>query len=170
MKRGESMIQVAILRVVVVLAMILVAVVAGAEAQVRVDIGIQLPAPPTFIVVPGMPVYYAPSAPANVFFYGHQYWAFQGGGWYVGQSWNGPWAVIEPGRVPAPILQVPVGYYRVPPAHWREWRRDAPPRWDGHYGHEWHEEAHERDWREREDRWARQGRGCPPGLAKQGRC
>src|SRR5437667_12828278 len=87
----------------------------GAE-QVRVDIGIQLPAPPAFVVIPGMPVYYAPSTPANVFFYGHQYWAFQSGGWYFGQSWNGPWAVVEPARVPAPILQVPVRYYRVPPA------------------------------------------------------
>ena len=49
---------------------------------------------------------------------GPQYWAFEGGGWYVGPSWNGPWAVVGPAYVPAPILQVPVGYYRVPPAHW----------------------------------------------------
>ena len=141
------------------------------HAQVRVDIGIQLPAPPPFVVIPGMPVYHAPSTPANVFFYGHQYWAFQNGGWYVGSSWNGPWAGIPPMRVPAPILQVPVHYYRVPPAGWREYRRDAPPRWEEHYGREWREEAHERDWREREERWARHdSKGCPPGLAKQGRC
>ena len=144
------------------------------HAQVRVDIGIQLPAPPPFVVIPGLPVYHAPSAPANVFFYGHQYWAFQGGGWYFGQSWNGPWAIVEPARVPAPILQVPVRYYPAPPAEWKEWRRDAPPRWEQHYGRDWHEEAHEREWREREDRWAqhggKEGKGCPPGLAKQGRC
>jgi hypothetical protein len=167
------MIRVAI-RVVVVLAAIVITTVAGAQAQVRVDIGIHLPAPPAFVVIPGMPVYYAPRTPENVFFYGHQYWAFQGGGWYLGQSWNGPWAVVEPARVPAPILQVPVRYYRVPPAGWKEWRRDAPPRWEEHYGREWREEAHERDWREREDRWARhegkESKGCPPGLAKQGRC
>jgi len=174
------MIRVAILRVIVVLATILVTTVAGVQAQVRVDIGIHLPAPPAFVVIPGMPVYYAPQTPENVFFYGHQYWAFQGGGWYFGQSWNGPWAVVEPARVPAPILQVPVRYYRVPPAGWKAWRRDAPPHWEEHYGREWQEDAHERDWREREDRWARQegheghegkaGKGCPPGLAKQGRC
>src|SRR5439155_21721543 len=87
------MTRVTILRTVVVLAAIFMAGVAGVQAQVRVDIGIQLPAPPAFVVIPGMPVYYAPSAPANVFLYGHQYWAFQGGGWYFGQSWNGPWAV-----------------------------------------------------------------------------
>jgi hypothetical protein len=171
-QRGAfCMIRVAILRAIVVLSAILVTTVAGVQAQVRVDIGIHLPAPPAFVVIPGMPVYYAPQTPENVFFYGHHYWAFQGGGWYFGQSWNGPWAVVEPARVPAPILQVPVRYYRVPPAGWKPWRRDAPPRWEEHYGREWREEAHERDWREREDRWARhEGKGCPPGLAKQGRC
>ena len=63
---------------------------ARVHAQVRVDIGIHLPAPPPFVVIPGLPVYYASSTPANVFFYGHQYWAFQSGEWYVGSSWNGP--------------------------------------------------------------------------------
>ena len=166
------MTRLAIVRVIVVLAAILVAAVAvPVQAQVRVDIGIQLPGPPALVIIPGTPAYYAPSTPANVFFYAHQYWAFVAGGWYIGPTWNGPWAVVEPVYVPAPILQIPVGYYRVPAAHWGEGRHDAPPRWEGHYGREWHEEAHERNWREREDRWARgEGRGCPPGLAKQGRC
>jgi hypothetical protein len=58
-----------------------------------------------------------------------------------------------------------------PPAEWREYRREAPPRWKEHYGREWREEAHERDWREGEERWARHdGKSCPPGLAKKGRC
>ena len=52
-----------------------------AAGEVRVDIGIQLPGPPALVVIPGAPVYYAPRAPANVFFYGHQYWVFHGGGW-----------------------------------------------------------------------------------------
>ncbi len=61
--------------------------------------------------------------------------------------------------------------YPVPPPPWTGWRREAPPQWEPHYGREWHEEAHERNWREREERWGRgEGRGCPPGLAKQGRC
>src|SRR3989441_2653722 len=66
-----------------------------AEAQVHVDIGINLPGPPALVVVPGTPVYYAPRAPANVFFYAHQYWVFGDGGWYVGPTWSGPWAVVE---------------------------------------------------------------------------
>ena len=124
----------------------------------------------TVIVIPGTPVYYAPSAPANVFFYAHEYWIFTGDGWYVGPTWNGPWAVVEPVYVPAPILQVPVRYYPVPPPDWRGRRRDGP-QWESHYGREWREEAHERNWREREQPWHRgEGKGGPPGLVKQGRC
>jgi hypothetical protein len=53
---------------------------------------------------------------------------------------------------------VPVRYYPVPPGHWRAWRRDAPPRWESQYGRSWREEAHERSWREREERWQHGGR------------
>ncbi len=158
----------------IVLGIMLIAVGAtAAHAQVRVgiDIGIHLPGPPSLVVVPGAPVYYAPGPPANLFFYANQYWAFASGVWYSGPTWNGPWVVVQPAYVPAPILRVPVRYYRVPPSHWKAWRPDAPPHWDQPYGHEWHEEAHERSWREREERWSHgQGKGCPPGLARQGRC
>jgi hypothetical protein len=158
-----------------VLAMVLVAAVAAvgapAQAQVHVNIGIQLPGPPTLVVIPGTPVYYAPAAPANVFFYGNQYWIFVNGAWYVGPTWNGPWAFVEPVYVPVPILRVPVRFYPAPPPQWRGWAREAPPPWERHFGREWREEAHERAWREREEHWPHaQGRGCPPGLAKQGRC
>jgi hypothetical protein len=78
------------------------------------------------IVVPGVPVYYARSAPANVFFYADDYWAFHDGGWYVSPTWNGPWTVVASVHVPVPILRIPVGYYSVRPSHWKSWRRDAP--------------------------------------------
>ncbi len=154
-------------------AFLMAALAMPAHAQVRVgvNIGINLPGPPAFVVVPGTPVYYAPQAPANVFFYANQYWVLVNGAWYVGPIWNGPWAVVPPAYVPAPILYVPVRYYRVPPPAWRGWRREAPPRWESRYGRDWREEVHERNWREREDHAVRAGgRGCPPGLAKQGRC
>ena len=153
-------------------ALLVAAVAAPAPAQVRVgvDIGIRLPGPPALVVVPGGPVYYAPRAPANIFFYSHNYWVFTDGGWYVGPTWNGPWSVVEPAYVPRPILQVPVRYYHAPPPPWKHWQREGPPRWDPPYGRAWREEARERDWREREERWGREGKGCPPGLARQGRC
>ena len=157
------------MRGIVLGALILGAMAAPVRAQVHVDIGIHLPGPPAFVVIPETPVYYAPRAPANIFLYGHQYWAFANGGWYVGPTWNGPWAGVEPPYVPVPILKVPVRYYRVPPPHWKGWRREGPPEWGPVYGREWREESRERSWREREEQWGK-GKGCPPGLAKQGRC
>jgi hypothetical protein len=145
------------MRRLVLAVVIVLALAAPALAQVHVDVGIRLPGPPALAVIPGAPVYYAPRAPANIFFYGHQYWLFHGNGWYAGPSWNGPWAFVDPIYLPAPILRVPVRYYHVPPPAWRGWHREAPPRWDGHWGRSWHEAAHERSWREHEERWKGQG-------------
>jgi hypothetical protein len=39
--------------------------------------------------------------------------------------------------VPLYVLRVPVRYYRQPPAYFRGWRSDAPPRWDEHWGNSW---------------------------------
>jgi len=126
-----------------------------ADAQVHVDIGIHLPAPPHLVVVPGAPaVRYAPAAPANFFFYGGQYWVFNDGGWHVGRRHDGPWIHVAPQFVPRPVLMVPVRYYHVPPGHWKQWQRQAPPRWEHEWGNEW---AHKRAWkghgrdRDRED-------------------
>ena len=65
----------AAVKVIFLLVALLVAAVAvPVHAQVRVEIGIHLPAPPALVVIPGTPVYSAPRAPANVFFYAHEYW------------------------------------------------------------------------------------------------
>ena len=133
--------------------LIAVAVAAPAHAQVQVNVGISLPGPPTLAVIPSAPVYYAPRAPANVFFYANQYWLFHANGWHAGPTWNGPWVAVDPVYVPVPVLRVPVRYYAVRPGHWKGWRVESPPRWDAHWGREWREAAHERDWREREERW-----------------
>ncbi len=133
------------------------AVPVHAQVRVGIDIGIQLPGPPALVPIPGIPVYYAPRAPANVFFYAGQYWAFANSGWFVGPTWNGPWGVVAPVYVPAPLLGVPVRYYAAPPPQWKQWHRDAPPHWDAHHGREWREEPHERNWREQEQHWDRGG-------------
>lgn len=91
----------------VLVAVLALAVTEPVHAQVGVNIGIRLPGRPTLTVIPGAPVYYAPRDSENIFFYAHQYWLFAGGGWYVGHSWNGPWAGVAPARVPAPLLGVP---------------------------------------------------------------
>ena len=125
------------------------AAVAPAAAQVHIDIGIHLPAPPRLVVVPEVrAVQYVPAAPANLFFYGNQYWAFSNGGWYVSRGYNGPWVVVAPHVVPRPVLLVPVQYYRVPPGHWKKWQAKHPPQWGHEWGPEW---AGKRKWKDRDD-------------------
>jgi hypothetical protein len=141
------------MRRLVLAALMVGAVAAPVHAQVQVNVGITLPGPPALAVIPGAAVYYAPRAPANVFFYGHQYWLFHGNAWHFGPSWNGPWVVAEPIHVPVPILRVPVRYYHVRPVHWKHWHHDGPPRWEPHWGRDWREASNERDWREREEWW-----------------
>lgn len=93
----------------------------------NLTVGINIGSPPQFAVVPGTPVYYAPSVPYNYFFYGGQYYLFHNEVWFSAAYYNGPWTVIALERVPQPILVVPVNYYRVPPGHWKT--RSGPPPW-----------------------------------------
>ncbi|MFZ3086557.1 MAG: hypothetical protein WA123_00665 [Methylotenera sp.] len=120
----------------------------------HVSIGINFPAYPELVVVPGYPVYYAPRLQANLFFYDGMYWVYQDDYWYASSWYNGPWWLVEPEYVPVFILRVPVRYYLRPPVYFHGWRRDAPPRWGDHWGHDW--DQHRSGW----DRWDR--RSAPP--------
>ena len=73
--------------------------------------------PPRVVVVPGSPVYYAPDASVNLFVYGGRYYTFHEGAWFVGPKHSGPWTFIAVERVPAPVVAVPVKYYRLAPGH-----------------------------------------------------
>ncbi|MGA7180514.1 MAG: hypothetical protein WBX11_13130 [Thiobacillaceae bacterium] len=119
-------------------------------------IGINLPAYPELDAVPGYPVYYAPQVDANYFFYDGTYWLYQDDNWYASSWYNGPWGLVSPGDVPAFVLRVPVRYYHHPPAYFRGWGYDAPPRWGEHWGH---------DWEQRRNGWDRWDRGAVPAPA-----
>jgi hypothetical protein len=115
-----------------------------AQAQIRIDfgshgvsIGIDVPVYPRLVRVPGYPVYYAPQANSNYFFYDGLYWVYQSDNWYASSWYNGPWEAVEPYDVPLYLLRVPVRYYRHPPAYFHGWRADAPPRWGEHWGNDW---------------------------------
>ena len=134
---------------------------APVEAQVSigiglpgVSIGINLPVYPHLVAVPGYPVYYAPQMNSNYFFYDGMYWVYQGDNWYASSWYNGPWGMVSPQVVPLFVLRVPVRYYRQPPAYFRGWQPDAPPRWGEHWGNDW--EQHRSGW----DRWDR--KAVPP--------
>ncbi len=96
--------------------------------------------PPQIVAIPGSGVYYAPGVSYNLFVYHGRYYSFHDGMWFVAGG-PGGWTMIAGEAVPAPVLAVPVTYYRVPPGH---------AKMGGHHGHG--------------------ERGCPPGLAKHGRC
>jgi hypothetical protein len=123
-----------------------------------VSIGINLPAYPRLVRVPGYPVYYDPRIAANYFFYDGLYWVFYGDNWYVSSWYNGPWDVVAHEYVPLYVLRVPVRYYRKPPPYFHGWHRDAPPRWNEHWGPEW--EQHRRGW----DQWDRHSAPPPAPL------
>ena len=148
----------------VVLGMLLCSITSAA-AQVsvdigfpRVDIGINLPAYPELVQVPGYPVYYAPQVSSNYFFYDGAYWVYDRDSWYASSWYNGPWALVAPEAVPVYVLRVPVRYYRQPPVYFRGWRSDAPPHWGEHWGSAW--EQRRRGW----DNWNRSSAPPPAPL------
>src|SRR5207302_1203188 len=135
---------------------VLLCSIAPAAAQVScgvggpgVSIGINVPAYPQLVPVPGYPVYYAPQLNANYFFYDGLYWVYDGDNWYASEWYNGPWELVPPEAVPLFILRVPVRYYRRPPRYFHAWTASAPPRWGEHWGHTWEERR--RGW----DHWNR---------------
>ena len=145
----------------IVLGMLLYSVTSSAQVSISIglphlSIGINLPAYPELVVVPGYPVYYAPRLEANYFFYDGMYWVYQDNEWYASSWYNGPWWLVNPYDVPLFILRIPVRYYRHPPPYFRGWRPDAPPRWGDHWGH---------DWERRRSGWERWHRGTAPAPA-----
>jgi WXXGXW repeat (2 copies) len=108
----------------------------GASARasdVKINIGLGVPpivltAPPQLVVVPGTPVFYAPDVSANLFFYKGRYYTVANGVWSRAPAYNGPWAVIQIGQVPAPVVAVPVEYYKIPPG---QLKKKGPPPWAG---------------------------------------
>ena len=102
-------------------------------SDVKINIGLGVPpivltTPPSLVVVPGTPVYYAPDVSANLFFYKGRYYTVANGVWAMAPAYTGPWAVIQIGQVPAPVVAVPVEYYKIPPG---QLKKQGPPPWAG---------------------------------------
>jgi len=129
---------------------------ASPAMSAQVSIGISIGLFPQLTAIPGYPVYYAPAVDSNYFFYDGSYWVFQDDNWYTATWYNGPWDRVDPVYVPVYLLQVPVRYYRRPPAYFRGWQADAQPRWADHWG---------RDWAQRRSDWNRPAPGPRPAPA-----
>lgn len=113
----------------------------------NLHIGVNVREYPHLVPIRGYPVYYSPDIDSNYFFYDGLFWVYQDDNWYASSWYNGPWSYVDPYAVPVYVLRVPVRYYRRPPVYFRGWAVEAPPRWDDHWGREWHERRH--DW----NRW-----------------
>jgi hypothetical protein len=96
-------------------------------------LGVNIGERPPLAVVPGTPVYHAPSLPHNYFVYRQHYYLFHDGVWFSSVHYNGPWTAIALERVPQPILAVPMNYYKAPPGHWK--KKHGPPPWAQANGH-----------------------------------
>jgi len=119
-------------------------VVAPAPAIVVTPPSITFAAPPPLVIVPGTPtVQYVSTGAYNVFVFGGRYYSFHNGYWFHAAGYNGPWRHIKTEKVPAPVIGVPVAYYRVPPPGHAKRHDEGGPAAVGN---------------------------CPPGQAKKGRC
>ena len=76
-------------------ALALVGSVGAGRATAGLNIDFNLITQPQLVVVPGTPVAYAPTVPANYFFYNGQYYLFADGGWFVARGYNGPWLAMS---------------------------------------------------------------------------
>src|SRR3989442_12833094 len=86
-----------------------------AHARVDVNVGINLPGPPSLVIIPQTPVAYAPAVPANLFFYGGHYYVFANNGWDAPPPENGPRGAVAPTHIPPPLLPVAGRGHRAPP-------------------------------------------------------
>jgi hypothetical protein len=104
---------------------------------------------PRMILVPETKVYTTPHVDFNLFLFGGKYYSHHNDHWFVTTKPGAPWTQVVVASVPVEVRGVPVKYYKVPPGHAKK-HKDKDD--DDDRGH------------------GRGGKGCPPGLAKQGRC
>jgi hypothetical protein len=128
---------------------------AGVAAAAEVNVNIGWPPPlivekPRVVVVPESHVYRAPNVEFNLFMFGGKYYSMHNDQWFVTVKVGTPWTPIVYERVPVEVRAVPVRYYKIPPGHAKKLRA--------------------RDDDDDQGRGKEHGKGCPPGLAKQGRC
>ncbi len=91
----------------------------GPYGRVSMVIVPAIPAPvfevrPALVLVDGAPGVYFVSG-LNVYCYHDTWYYYCQGKWFSGAGHNGPWAYVEPNRMPAPLGRIPPGHLRAPP-------------------------------------------------------
>jgi len=156
---------------------------ARAEVGVSINIGppqIVVSAPPAVVMIPGSQVHFVPDPQIDVFFYGGYWWSPRGDRWYRARAYNGPWGVIERGRVPRSVIYVPrdyrARYERERHVPYGQWKKDRN-RWDrdNRKAHKQWEKEREKEWKRgekeqrKDDRRDDRGGDRDKGRGKHGR-
>jgi hypothetical protein len=125
------------------------------QPQVRLQIHLGLPPqPPLLLVQPGVQV--VENWNEEVFFSGGWYWCRRDDGWYRARTPRAAFAWVEPRRVPPALVRMPPGHYR----HFRREQARAEER-------AWHErQREERRERERAERREHRAPGHEPGRGE----
>ncbi|MDO9124093.1 MAG: hypothetical protein Q7V12_06690 [Deltaproteobacteria bacterium] len=97
------------------------------DVDVHIGIGVPIPppppvvipAPPSVILIPGTPVYYAPDCGVEIFFYAGNWWRKHNGYWFRATYYNGPWVYVAPPQIPAVLVKLPPDYHKIPPGQRR---------------------------------------------------
>jgi hypothetical protein len=91
-------------------------------------------APPSFIYSPHLGFYVAVETPYDAVYLDGHYYLWSNGFWYAAPRYNGPWVVVQAGRVPAPLHRFgwkEIRRYR--DSEYREYHRDKK-----HYKGRWY--------------------------------
>ena len=116
------------MRKLLLAAMLFAAVPATAKAQIQAQIQLQLPAAPPMVVIrPGVEV--VEGYNDEVFFANGWFWTRRGPVWYRARGPGAPFVMIDRRFVPAPVVALPPGHYRMyraeERAERRAWRAEA---------------------------------------------
>jgi hypothetical protein len=80
-----------------------------AHAQVNVNVQIGQPppvvvySPPTMVLMPEPQMYVAVGVPYDIFFVSGRYYYFNGGHWFWGPGYGGPWTYVKVEKLPKPL-------------------------------------------------------------------
>ncbi len=86
-------------------------------SQIQVTIGLPTGVSPSWAPIPdARGLYYSPNAQADLFRYGGHYYCYQGGQWYRGSGYSGPWRQVT--QLPSPFYQVGPTYFKGTPPGW----------------------------------------------------
>jgi hypothetical protein len=105
--------------------------------------------PPELVPIPGRYVYFVPDIDFDLFFYQGRWFRPLHRGWFISQSYAGPWEYVH--EVPSQLMDLPRDYRTIPPRYYRVPFRELLNNWERWEREKyWDRRAEDRDIRERD--------------------